>query len=84
MFSGGGLMKTMGISEFKTHALKVLNEVAQSQETIVITKRGKPLAQVSPHRKPDIKPKPGKLANSFVFEKDIITPLGEGLWEACQ
>ncbi len=44
-------MKTMAISEFKTHALKVLNEVAKSQETIVITKRGKPLAQVVPYRK---------------------------------
>jgi len=77
-------MKTMAISEFKAHALKVLNEVAKSQETVVITKRGKPLAQVVPHRQPEVKPIPGKLADAFVFEKDIITPLGEGLWEACQ
>jgi len=77
-------MKTMAISEFKTHALKVLNEVAKSQETILITKRGKPLAQVVPHRKSEMKPTSGKLADAFVFEKDIITPLGEGLWEACQ
>ena len=77
-------MKTMAISEFKTHALKVLNEVAKSQETIVITKRGKPLVQVVPHRKSEMKPTPGKLADAFVFEKDIITPLGEGLWDACQ
>ena len=77
-------MKTMAISEFKTHALKVLNEVAKSQETILITKRGRPLVQVVPHRKSEMKPIPGKLADAFVFEKDIITPLGEGLWEACQ
>lgn len=77
-------MKTMAISEFKAHALKVLNDVAKSQETIVITKRGKPIAQVVPHRKSEMKPAPGKLADSFVFEKDVITPLGEGLWEACQ
>ncbi len=77
-------MKTMAISEFKAHALKVLNDVAKSQETIVITKRGKPLAQVVPHRKSEMQPTPGKLADSFVFEKDVITPLGEGLWEACQ
>jgi len=77
-------MKTMAISEFKAHALQVLNEVAKSQESIVITKRGKPLAQVVPHRKPEMKPAPGKLADAFVFEKDIITPLGEGVWEACQ
>ena len=77
-------MKTMAVSEFKAHALKVLNEVAQTQETIVITKRGKPFAQVVPYRKPAIKPTAGKLSDAFVFENDIITPLGEGLWEACR
>lgn len=77
-------MKTMAISEFKAHALKVLNEVAKSQETIVITKRGKPLAQVVPYRKTTEKSTPGKLSHAFVFEKDIITPLGEKLWEACE
>jgi prevent-host-death family protein len=77
-------MKTMAISEFKAHALKVLNEVAQSQETVVITKRGKPIAQVVPHRKSEVKPTAGKLADVFVFEKDIITPLGDAVWEACR
>jgi prevent-host-death family protein len=77
-------MKTMAISEFKAYALKVLNDVAKSQEVIVITKRGKPIAQVVPYRKSVMKPTPGKLADAFVFEKDIITPLGEGFWEACQ
>ena len=77
-------MKTMAISEFKAHALKVLDEVSRSQETIVITKRGKPLAQVVPHRKSEMKPEPGRLADAFVFEKDIISPLGGGLWEACK
>jgi prevent-host-death family protein len=81
---GGAHMKTMAISEFKAHALKVLDDVAKSQETIVITKRGKPIAQVGPHRKSEMKPIPGKLAHAFVFEKDIITPLGKGLWEAYQ
>jgi prevent-host-death family protein len=77
-------MKTMAISEFKAHALKVLDKVAASQETIVITKRGKPIAQVRPHRSYNTKPAPGRLADAFVFEKDIVAPLGEGLWEACQ
>ena len=77
-------MKTMAISEFKAHALKVIHEVATSKESIVITKRGKPLARVVPHCTSKMKPTPGKLADVFVFETDIITPLGEGLWEACQ
>ena len=77
-------MKTMAISKFKEHALKVLNEVVKSQETIVITKRGKPFAQVVPYRKSVTLSTPGRLSDAFVFEKDIICPLGEGLWEASQ
>jgi prevent-host-death family protein len=74
----------MAISEFKAQALKVLNEVAKSKEPVVITKRGRPLAQVVAFQKSGMKPKPGQLADAFVFEKDIVTPLGEELWEACQ
>lgn len=77
-------MKKMAISKFKAQALKIIDEVAKSQETIVITKRGKPLAQVVPHRGSIKKPAPGQLADTFLFEKDIITPLGEGLWEVSQ
>ncbi len=77
-------MKTMGISEFKSHALKVLDQVSKTQEIIVITKRGKPLAQISPYRNAALHPRPGRLADALVFEKDIVSPLGEDMWEACQ
>jgi prevent-host-death family protein len=70
-------MKTMAISKFKAQALKVIEEVAISKEPIVITKRGRPLVQVVAFRKSEIKSTPGQLANAFVFEKDIVTPLGE-------
>jgi antitoxin (DNA-binding transcriptional repressor) of toxin-antitoxin stability system len=46
----------------------MLNEVAKSREIIIITKRGRPLAQVVSHRQPEVKPTPGKLADAFVFE----------------
>ena len=75
-------MQTMGISQFKAHALKILDQVAKSQEGIIITKRGKPLAQIIPYRSSDMNPKPGKLANYLVFEKDIVSPLGEKMWDA--
>jgi len=77
-------MKTMGISDFKSHALKILNQIAKTQEIIVITKRGKPLAQITPYRTSDVNPKPGRLSNALIFEKDIISPLGEEIWDACQ
>ena len=77
-------MKTMGISHFKSHALRILDQVAKTQEIIVITKRGKPLAQIIPYRNSDINHKPGKLANALVFEEDIVSPLGEEMWDVCK
>ena len=74
----------MAISKFKAYALKILDQVAKSQESIVITKRGKPLAEVVPFRKSDKNPVPGKLADTLVFEKDIVSPLGKDMWDACK
>ncbi len=77
-------MKTIGISQFKAHALKVLDQVAATREEITITKRGKPLARIIPFRREDKNPVPGDLAKTYVFENDIISPLGEELWESCK
>ena len=77
-------MKAVGISQFKTHVIKILEQVAETQENIVITKRGKPLAQIAPYHVPDTTLKPGKLAHTLVFEKDIVSPLGEEIWDACK
>lgn len=77
-------MKTMAISQFKLHALKILDQVAKTQENIIITKRGKPLAQIIPYRNSGSSSQPGKLADALVFEKDIVSPLGEEMWESCK
>jgi prevent-host-death family protein len=80
----GDFMKTMGISQFKTHALKTIDQVAATQEIVVITKRGKPMAQIIPYQNSASKHKPGKLADTLVFENDIVSPLGEEMWDACK
>lgn len=77
-------MKTMGISEFKAQALKVLDFIAKSHESLIITRRGKPLVQIHSCASEDMEVQPGKLAQTLVFEKDIVAPLGEKEWEACQ
>jgi len=77
-------MITMSISEFKKLALATIDRVAKTKEEIVITKRGKPLAKVIPFRSSKRLPKPGKLSQFLVFEKDIVSPLGEDLWEVCR
>ena len=75
-------MKTMAITEFKMHALQVIGEVAETREPVVVTKRGKPLAEIVPFA--EKKPSPGKLAEALVFEHDIVSPLGEDLWNICR
>ena len=75
-------MRTLTITDFKAHALQVLGEVAETKEAVIVTKRGKPLAEVIPFAPPSSHP--GKLANALVFEKDIVSPLGDDMWDACK
>ena len=75
-------MKSMAISVFKAQALQTVGRVASSRESIVITKRGKPLAQVVPYIPVSAAAVPGKLSAALVFEKDIVSPLGAEMWEA--
>ena len=75
-------MKTMTITDFKAHALQVIGEVAETKQRVVVTKRGKPVAEVAPFT--EKKPAPGKLADALVFEGDILSPLGEEIWNACK
>jgi prevent-host-death family protein len=75
-------MKTLAITDFKARALQVLGQVAETRESVVVTKRGKPVAEVIPFS-PETS-RPGKLAEALVFENDIVTPLGEELWDVCK
>ncbi len=75
-------IKTLAISDFKVHASRMIGEVARNREPVVITKRGKPLAEVVPHSpEPAV---PGQLSETLVYEKDIVSPLGEDIWNACR
>lgn len=41
-------MKKMAAGVFKTHCLAVMDEVQSKRESVVITKRGKPVAKLVP------------------------------------
>jgi len=77
-------MTSMAVSIFKAHALEAVSRVARSREGIIITKRGKPVAQVIPYQGPSATVTPGKLREALVFEKDIMSPLGAEMWEAAR
>jgi prevent-host-death family protein len=44
----GPIMKTMAAGTFKTNCLAVMDEVQAKHETVLITKRGKPVAKLVP------------------------------------
>lgn len=45
-----GQAKTIKASEFKAKCLKLMDEVAESGEEIVITKNGRPVSRLTPYR----------------------------------
>ncbi len=77
-------MQTMGISAFKAHALKVLDQVAKTRDEVIVTKRGKPVARIVPFTDEIPAHMPGTLADTLVYEGDIVSPLGEDIWDACK
>lgn len=45
-------MRSIPAARFKAQCLRLLDEVAETGETIVVTKRGTPVAKVEPLEKP--------------------------------
>jgi prevent-host-death family protein len=71
---------TIAAGEFKAKCLKLLDEVAEKRETLVITKHGKPVAQVVPIPAEQVDPF-GSMKGSVLWEGDIISPI-DVEWEA--
>jgi prevent-host-death family protein len=67
-------------SEFKAKCLALLDEVAHTGDRLVITKKGKPVAEVVPH-KPLKKNLIGALRGRGEIVGDIISPI-DVEWEA--
>ena len=74
------MAKTMSAAEFKAKCLDVLDQVAARHEPVVVTKRGRPIAQVVPLIK---RPKHlwGAMKGEIEIRGDIVSPLGIE-WEA--
>ncbi len=72
-------MTKLGISQFKANVVEILTRLAETQDDIIITKQGKPLARITPYHEQDMAPTPGKLADTLVFEDDIVSSLGKDM-----
>ena len=72
--------RTVNAAEFKATCLKLMDEVAESGEELVITKNGHPVSRLVPYRK---KPKSwfGRDRDIILIHGDIGEPL-DVEWEA--
>jgi prevent-host-death family protein len=79
-------MKTITASEFKTNCLRFVDRVAETGETLVITKYGRPTVELGAAK--ELRPVKKRLDSLFGLHKghirikgDIISPLDVD-WEA--
>ncbi|HZF09161.1 MAG TPA: type II toxin-antitoxin system Phd/YefM family antitoxin [Thermoanaerobaculia bacterium] len=61
--------------ELKAKCLALLDEVAETGETLVVTKRGKPVARILPFE--ETRP----LRGSILHEEELVSPIDED-WDA--
>ena len=79
-------MESMAISEFKATCLAVLERVRRTKKPLLITRFGRPVAEVVP---PSAPPRPkswiGSMADTGKILGDIVSPVGSKRdWEAAR
>ncbi len=73
-------MKTVQAGKFKAQCLALIDEVAQSNEALVITKHGKPVAKLLPYDS-ERDGTDASLKGVATYIGDIISPIDDD-WEA--
>jgi prevent-host-death family protein len=64
---------SIGAAEFKARCLELLDRVARDGSAYVVTKRGRPVAQVVPIDPPAAR----TVRGSVTYLSDIVEPLGD-------
>jgi len=80
---GGVIMQTIQASEFKSRCLALMDDVARSGEVLVVTKNGRPVAELRPYSG-------GKYGSPFGLHSgleitgDILSPIEEDAWKVLE
>lgn len=74
-------MREIKASEFKAKCLKLMDEVQRTRRGYIVTKRGKPVADIVPHRGMRKKNPFGLHKGMIKITGDIISPL-DVEWDA--
>lgn len=62
-------------TEFKAKCLKLMDRVSKTHESIVITKRGKPVAKLTPVEEEPQRELFGYMAGTMEITGDIVSPI---------
>ena len=75
--------ETIAISEFKATCLAVLERVRRTGASIIVTKRGEPVAEINPPSAASTGPEwLGSMRGSAVLTDDLIAPASaDGDWD---
>jgi len=68
-------------ADFKAKCLKIMDQVNDFHEEVVITKHGKPVAKLVPYSQKPLKNLYGYMKNTVQINRDIIAPVDE-IWDA--
>jgi prevent-host-death family protein len=75
-------MKEVAISEFKAKCLALLDEVQKTKQSILVTRRGHPVAEVSPPKPKENRVWIGSMKGMSKILGDIVSPAtDEDDWE---
>jgi prevent-host-death family protein len=67
-------MRTIAAGKFKANCLAIMDEVQKNRETVLITKRGKPVAKVIPAKDDAKDDFFDSMKDQLVFLGDVISP----------
>ena len=74
------MSRMIKVSEFQAKCLALLDEVERTSDRLVITKNGKPIAEMGPHN-PQKRSPLGIWKGKITIKGDIISPI-DVEWEA--
>ncbi len=77
-------MRTISASEFKATCLALMDEVAATGERVLVTKHGRPIAELGPHRPPRAASLIGLHRGQIEIKGDIVSSTGSAGWEALE
>jgi prevent-host-death family protein len=68
------MLMSIPAAVFKAECLKLMDEVARTGQAVVITKHGKPVAQLAPVAA-EPKSQFGYMKNTVTIKRDIVAPI---------